>query len=179
MCLGSQCLGSHTFLIHVFPRCRTYSSNSLAAQGFQRDVYRLYSKIETENLIKTDNCENCVRKTRLFHWAVFRWAICVCGCSGPSALRNIAASAYIVFESCGLKDGPIFASTSARLNLKSATSISRSRWSAATTLAVTVATSYSNIGVVYDSQGKYEVALGKHMKSLDIKIKVVGDEHCS
>jgi hypothetical protein len=42
-----------------------------------------------------------------------------------------------------------------------------------------VATSYSNIGVVYDSQGKYEVALGKHMKSLDIKIKVVGDEHCS
>ena len=39
------------------------------------------------------------------------------------------------------------------------------------------AVSYMNVANVYDSQGKYEEALDKHQKSLDIKIKVAGHDH--
>jgi len=40
-----------------------------------------------------------------------------------------------------------------------------------------VAASLNNIGIVYNSQGKYDLALEKHEESLHIKIKIFGYEH--
>ena len=40
-----------------------------------------------------------------------------------------------------------------------------------------MAASYNNIGMVYDSQGKYEEALEYYQKDLEITIKVVGHDH--
>ena len=37
--------------------------------------------------------------------------------------------------------------------------------------------SYNNIGLVYNTQGKYEEALEYYQKSLDIEIRVVGGDH--
>ena len=42
---------------------------------------------------------------------------------------------------------------------------------------LSVATSYNNIGEVYRVQGKYEEALVQHGRTLDIKIRVVGEDH--
>ncbi|MBR2475855.1 MAG: tetratricopeptide repeat protein, partial [Bacteroidaceae bacterium] len=39
------------------------------------------------------------------------------------------------------------------------------------------ATSYNNIGVVYDNQGEYDKALEYHFKALEIKEKTLGKEH--
>ena len=38
---------------------------------------------------------------------------------------------------------------------------------------------YNNMGSVFQSQGKYEEALKIYCKSLDIKIKALGEEHPS
>ena len=40
-----------------------------------------------------------------------------------------------------------------------------------------MAKSYNNIGLVYDSQGKYDDALDYYQKSLKIKITAVGSDH--
>ena len=40
-----------------------------------------------------------------------------------------------------------------------------------------VAASYTNIGIVYNMQGKYVQALQYYQKSLDIKIRVFGSDH--
>ena len=44
---------------------------------------------------------------------------------------------------------------------------------------MSVAATYTNMGVVYDSQSHYERALEYYQKSLDIKLKVVGHDHIS
>jgi len=40
-----------------------------------------------------------------------------------------------------------------------------------------VAKSYNNIGLVYDTQGKYEEALEMYTKSLDIKTRIHGGDN--
>ena len=40
-----------------------------------------------------------------------------------------------------------------------------------------MAKSYNNIGLVYETQGKYEEALEYYQKSLDIRIRVFGSDH--
>jgi len=40
-----------------------------------------------------------------------------------------------------------------------------------------VAASYNNIGMVYDSQGKYEEALEVYQKALEIRTRVFGSDH--
>ena len=40
-----------------------------------------------------------------------------------------------------------------------------------------VASSYNNIGNVYDHQGKYEEALVQYRRALEIKIRVFGQDH--
>ena len=42
---------------------------------------------------------------------------------------------------------------------------------------ISVAATYNNMAVVYESQGHYERALESHQKSLDIKIRVLGHNH--
>ena len=42
---------------------------------------------------------------------------------------------------------------------------------------MSVARTYNNMAVVYDSQGHYEKALEYYQKGLDIMIKVVGHDH--
>ena len=40
-----------------------------------------------------------------------------------------------------------------------------------------MAASYNNIGMVYDSQGKYEEALEVYQKALEIRTRVFGSDH--
>ena len=40
-----------------------------------------------------------------------------------------------------------------------------------------VATSYNNIGIVYDAMGDYSKALDYYEKSLRIRLSVLGEEH--
>jgi len=40
-----------------------------------------------------------------------------------------------------------------------------------------VATSYNNVAIVYEAQGKYEEALEMHAKSLDIRTRILGGDN--
>jgi tetratricopeptide (TPR) repeat protein len=40
-----------------------------------------------------------------------------------------------------------------------------------------VATSYNNVAIIYEAQGKYEEALEMHAKSLDIRTRILGGDN--